>query len=73
MLSGGATLSAAGTKLFLFILDFDGFKVFCLENLTAIQTFDVAAVLILRDEAGVFVFAGRSGHGKDPSKSLRTL
>ena len=41
MLSGGATRGAAGTELFLFILDFDGFKVFCLENLTAIQTFDV--------------------------------
>ncbi len=52
---------------------FQGLQFSRLEYLTAAKTFHVAAVFILRNQAGAFVFAGRIGHGSCPGKNLRAL
>ena len=45
-----------GADLFFVFLDFHGFKVFCLENLTAIETFHVIDAVSTGDHLGTSVF-----------------
>lgn len=51
MLSGG-NIGRAGAGLFLFVLNFDGFKVFGLEDLVAVQTFDIVHAISAGNDLG---------------------